>query len=89
MGSTILKNKIVEKLNPDGKLKSEMILVCNSIRNDLLHANEYIRAKTLRMLTRVMHLGILEPLRPTILENIVHKCPYVRRNAISLIIKIY
>lgn len=79
----------MEKLNPDGKLKSEMILVCNSIRNDLLHANEYIRGKTLRMLTRVMHLGILEPLRPSILENTQHKCAYVRRNAVSLIIKIF
>jgi coatomer subunit beta len=89
LGSTILKNKIVEKLNPDGKLKSEMILVCNSIRNDLLHANEYIRAKTLRMLTRVMHLGILEPLKPSILENLKHTCSYVRRNAVSLLYKIY
>jgi len=49
-----------------------MILVCNSIRNDLLHANEYIRGRTLRMLMRVMHLGILEPLKPSILENLNH-----------------
>ncbi len=66
-----------------------MILVCNSIRNDLLHANEYIRGRTLRMLMRVMHLGILEPLKPSILENLKHTCSYVRRNAVSLLYKIY
>ena len=70
-------------------MKSEFILVCNSIRNDLLHSNEYIRSFTLRMLTRVMHIGILEPLMPTILENMNHKLPLVKKNAISLVNKIY
>ena len=46
---------MVEKLDKTGNLRSEMILVCNSIRNDLLHPNEYIRGRTLRMLIRVMH----------------------------------
>lgn len=81
--------KMVEKVNPNGELKQEMILVCNSIRNDLLHPNEYIRGRTLRMLMRVMHIGILEPLKPSILENITHTCPYVRRNCVALLYKIY
>ena len=33
-----------------GKLKDEMFLVTNSLRLDLLHSNEYIRGRTLRML---------------------------------------
>jgi coatomer subunit beta len=81
--------KMVEKVNPNGELKQEMILVCNSIRNDLLHPNEYIRGRTLRMLMRVMHIGILEPLKPSILENITHTCAYVRRNCVALLYKIY
>ena len=80
---------MVEKVSPNGELKQEMILVCNSIRNDLLHPNEYIRGRTLRMLMRVMHIGILEPLKPSILENITHTCPYVRRNCVALLYKIY
>lgn len=76
---------MVEKLDKSGNLRSEMILVCNSIRNDLLHPNEYIRGRTLRMLIRVMHIGILEPLKPSILENLKHSFAYVRRNAVALL----
>ena len=43
----------------------------------------------MKMLQRVMHLGILEPLKNSILENLSHKCPYVRRNSVSLLSKIY
>jgi len=83
--------EIIEKLNKDGKLKEEMILVCNSIRNDLLHPNEYLRGKTLRLVSRIMHkgfifnlinLGILEPITSAITENLEHKHTYVRRNAV-------
>ena len=41
------------------------------------------------MLTRVMHIGILEPLMPSILENLKHKLPFVKKNAINLIYKIH
>lgn len=59
--------EIIDKLNEKGNLKDEIVLVCNSIRNDLLHANEYIRGRTLKLLTRIQIKGILEPLSPTIL----------------------
>lgn len=61
----------------------EMILVCNSLRNDLLHPNEFIRGRTMRLLSRTMYRGILEPLAPTVVENLSHKNAYVRRNAVS------
>jgi len=32
-----------------------MILVCNSLRNDLLHPNEYIRGRTLKLVSRIPH----------------------------------
>jgi coatomer subunit beta len=45
--------EVIEKTNANGTLKDEMILVCNSLRNDLLHPNEYIRGRTLKLLSRI------------------------------------
>lgn len=45
--------EVIEKTNPNGSLKDEMILVCNSLRKDLLHPNEYIRGRTLKLLSRI------------------------------------
>ena len=44
--------EVVEKTGPDGKLLPEMILVVNAIRNDMNHANEYIRGES-RARTRI------------------------------------
>jgi len=77
--------KIIEIVNKDGRLKDEMILVCNSLRTDLLHPNEYLRGRTLRLVSRIMFKGILEPLISCILEGLSHKHTYVRRNAIIAI----
>jgi len=81
--------EIAEKLDQSGQLKSETLLVCNALRNDLLHPNEYIRGRTLRLLSKLMFKGILEPLIPTVLENLKHKNSYVRRNAVSCLYIIY
>ena len=59
-----------------------MILVCNSLRNDLLHPNEYLRGRTLRLVSRIMYKGVLEPLSSAIIESLEHKHSYVRRNAV-------
>jgi coatomer subunit beta len=45
--------EVIEKTHPNGSLKEEMILVCNSLRKDLLHPNEYIRGRTLKLLSRI------------------------------------
>ena len=45
--------EVVEKVGPDGKLVPEMILVTDRLRNDLVHANEYIRGCTLRFLCKL------------------------------------
>ena len=81
--------EIIEKVEKNGKLKDEMILVCNSLRKDLLHPNEYIRGRTLRLISRIMYRGILESLTSVIIENLSHKVTYVRRNAIVALYKIY
>jgi coatomer subunit beta len=66
-----------------------MILVCNSLRNDLLHPNEYIRGRTLKLISRIQYKGILEPLQTALIENITHKHVYVRRNAVVCLYEIF
>lgn len=57
--------EVCPKHDESGKLKQEMILVCNAIRNDLQHPNEYIRGATLRFLQKISEPELLEPLVPT------------------------
>ncbi len=85
----IIKYKVIEKLKANGKIKDEMILVCNSLRNDLLHPNEFIRGKTLRLVSRIMYKEVLEPITSAIIDNLSHKHTYVRRNAILALYQIY
>eukprot|EP01097_Dermamoeba_algensis_P003079 TRINITY_DN2239_c0_g1_i1.p1 TRINITY_DN2239_c0_g1~~TRINITY_DN2239_c0_g1_i1.p1 ORF type:complete len:947 (-),score=236.04 TRINITY_DN2239_c0_g1_i1:131-2971(-) len=73
--------EVAEKTGPDGKLLHEMILVCNFLRMDLNHPNEYIRGMTLRFLCKMKEVEILEPLVPSIRTNLEHRHAYVRRNA--------
>lgn len=66
-----------------------MFLACNSLRNDLLSPNEYLRARTLRLISRCMHRGIIEPLSNAIIDNLQHKSYYVRRNAVVCLYQVF
>lgn len=66
-----------------------MLLACNSLKKDLLCANEYLRARTLRLVSRCMHQGIIDPLSNDIVENLSHKSSYVRRNAIVCLYQVF
>lgn len=68
---------------------SEMILVCNALRNDLIHPNEYIRGSILRLICKIKEEEILVPLIPTITQNLEHRHTYVRRNAVLAIFYLY
>eukprot|EP00842_Homolaphlyctis_polyrhiza_P006041 jgi/Hompol1/6438/HPOL_003533-RA len=81
--------EICPKTNPDGKLKQEMVLVVNAIRNDLLHPNEFIRGQSLRFLCKLREAEILEPLVPSVRQCLEHRHPYVRKNAVLAIFTIY
>lgn len=74
--------EVCPKRNTDGSLKQEMILVCNAIRNDLQHPNEYIRGTTLRFLCKLREPDLLDPLIPSLYECLEHRHAYVRKNAI-------
>lgn len=45
--------EVVDKHKENGEWREEMILVSNALRTDLLHANEYIRGCTLRLLCKM------------------------------------
>lgn len=81
--------EVIDKLNEDGKLKQEMILVVNLLRNDLLHPNEYIRGRSLRLMARMPFKQILESLVPSIMESLSHSHQYVRKNCLESILQIH
>ncbi|CAM9975032.1 unnamed protein product, partial [Laminaria digitata] len=58
--------------------------VCNALRNDLNHPNEYVRGCTLRFLCKLREPELLEPLIPTVKLCLEHRHSYVRRNAALL-----
>lgn len=81
--------EVCPKLDENGKLKQEMILVCNAIRNDLQHPNEYIRGATLRFLQKITEPELLEPLMPTCRSCLEHRHSYVRKNAVFAVYQIF
>ncbi|KAL1896975.1 coatomer subunit beta [Ceratocystis pirilliformis] len=81
--------EICPKLDASGKLKQEMILVCNGIRNDLQHPNEYIRGNTLRFLCKLREAELIEPLLSSARSCLEHRHAYVRKNAVFAIASIY
>ena len=78
--------EVIDKHKPDGSMKDEIILVCNGIRKDLDSPNEYIRGRTLRLLTKLPYKEILENVKAAVFENIKHNHAYVRSNAIMCVL---
>lgn len=85
----LLYLEAIEKTDASGRLLPEMILICQNLRNNLQHPNEYIRGVTLRFLCRIKEEEILEPLVPSILANLEHRHSYVRRNTVLAMNAIY
>lgn len=85
----LLYLEIIDKTDSRGKVLPEMILICQNLRNNLQHPNEYIRGVTLRFLCRLNESEIVEPLIPSILANLEHRHPFVRRNAVLAVMFVY
>uniref|UniRef100_M1BX30 Coatomer subunit beta-1 n=1 Tax=Solanum tuberosum TaxID=4113 RepID=M1BX30_SOLTU len=85
----LLYLEIIEKTDSKGRVLPEMILICQNLRNNLQHPNEYLRGATLRFLCRLNEVEIIEPLIPSIMNNLEHRHPYVRRNAILAVMSVY
>ncbi|KAI5962568.1 SEC26 [Candida pseudojiufengensis] len=74
--------EVCPKLDEKGKMRHEMILVCNAIQRDLQHPNEYIRGNTLRYLNKLKEPELLETLVPNVRQCLEHRHAYVRKNAV-------
>ena len=61
----------------------------NGIRNDLQHANEYIRGNTLRFLCKLRETELIEPLLSSARSCLEHRHAYVRKNAVFAVSSIY
>ncbi|XP_010262333.1 PREDICTED: coatomer subunit beta-1-like [Nelumbo nucifera] len=85
----LLYLEIIDKTDSKGKVLPEMILICQKLRDNLQHPNEYIRGVTLRFLCRMNETEIIEPLIPSVLSNLEHRHQFVRRNAILAVMSIY
>ncbi|RAL50437.1 hypothetical protein DM860_016904 [Cuscuta australis] len=85
----LLYLEIIEKTDSKGCVLPEMILICQNLRNNLQHPNEYIRGVTLRFLCRLNEVDVIEPLIPSIMSNLEHRHPYVRKNAILAVMSVY
>ena len=81
--------EVIEKTNLDGTVKGELILACNAIRKDLLSPNEYVRGRTLRLVSKITIKSILENLMEAVSQNLNHHHFYVRRNAIMCLYNIF
>ena len=81
--------EVCEKVDSEGKLLPELILLVDFLRRDLQHPNEFIRGATLRFLCGLKEREILEPLAPSVLECLDCRHSYVRRNAVLAIKNIY
>lgn len=84
----LLYLEIIDKTDNKGRVLPEMILICQNLRNNLQHPNEYIRGVTLRFLCRLNEAEIIEPLIPSVLANLEHRHPFIRRNAILAVMSI-
>ncbi|KAM1398328.1 hypothetical protein ACFX2I_015790 [Malus domestica] len=69
----LLYLEIIDKTNSKGKVLSEMILICQNLCNNL------------RFLCRLNEFEIIELLIPSILANLEHRHPFVRRNVVLAI----
>ncbi|KAF2430547.1 Coatomer, beta subunit [Tothia fuscella] len=81
--------EICPKLDANGKLRQEWILVCNAMRMDLQHPNEFIRGNTLRFCTKLKDQELIEPLLAPARQCLEHRHAYVRKNAVFAIASIY
>jgi coatomer subunit beta len=81
--------EIVETRDRKGNLKQEFLLICDALRNDLIHPNEYLRAAALRLVSRFQEVELISPLVHAIRQSLTHASAYVRRHAIVALGRIY
>lgn len=68
----------------------EFMMVCNNLRNDLTHPNEYVVGASLKLISRIAIRDILDALIPPIYDKCLnHIESFVRRNAVECLYTLY
>ncbi|VVB03864.1 unnamed protein product [Arabis nemorensis] len=88
-GTPAVTNEIKQALQGNDIEAKVDTMKKSNLRNNLHHPNVYIRGLTLRFLCRLKETEIVEPLTPSVLHNLDHRHPFVRKNAILAIMSIY
>ena len=82
--------EIIQKRKHNGVVLDEFLLVCNNLRNDLNHANEFIVGATLKLIGRIAIREIIDSLLIPIYDNCLkHVEAFVRRNAVECLFELY
>jgi len=81
--------EVCDKRGPEGNLLPELILICDSLRRDLISSSEFVRGCALRFVSKIKEPEILEALISSIIENLTNRHVYVRRNTVLCIYSIY
>jgi coatomer subunit beta len=81
--------EMVETRDRKGNLKPEFLLICDALRNDLIHPNEYLRAAALRLASKFQEDELIGPLVSAIEQSLHHSSAYVRRHAVVALGRIY
>lgn len=82
--------EIVDKFKPDGKVKDEVFLTTHNFRLDLMHPNEFVAGRALRLVAQIPSKMIIKPLLEPITSNCLdHIEAYVRRYAVVCLSQIY
>lgn len=68
-----------------GRVPLDKALICTHLRNYLEDTNDHIRRDTLRFLSRVGDVDLIEPLVASVLANLDHPHAVVRRDAFSAV----
>lgn len=77
--------EVVNTRDKKGELKPEFLLICDALRNDLSHPNEYLRSAALRLVSKFNEPELIGGLVSTISESLTHRSAYVRRHAVVAI----
>ena len=82
--------EIIQKRKHNGVVLDEFLLVCNNLRNDLNHANEFVVGATLKLIGRIAINEIIDSLIVPIYENALkHIESFVRRNAVECLYELF
>ena len=87
--SLLIYWEVVNKRKLEGGVLDEFLLVCNNLRNDLNHANEFVVGLALKLIGRIAVREILDALIEPIRAKLKHVEGFVKRNAVECLYEIY